>query len=188
MITTYLIIAHLLNDFLLQPRPLIQWKIRSALGVFMHVCLLTLVSVVLLLPFLDKWEVWAVILGISVVHFFTDQAKINIALKYDNFSWPFLADQAIHFISILIGGGLLMKLDLSLPHTWFYDNVYTNMWIWIACLALIFVGYIVDILFFQTKRIKHKGRKIPSVSIRDKILLFSVVYFFYVAAAILFLI
>ncbi|MFC1656051.1 DUF3307 domain-containing protein [Patescibacteria group bacterium] len=190
MITTYLIIGHLLNDFLLQPYKLIQWKMKNFTGVLVHVLLLAGVSAILLFPYLGRWETWAVIGGISVVHFITDLAKINIALKYDNFPLPYIADQAIHFISILIGGGLLARMEFSLPNSWFYENVYSNVWVWVACLAVIFIGYMVSIFFLQTKRLVGKTVKgtqgnIPFVSRSMKILLFVFVYIAYFSAAVL---
>lgn len=191
MITTYLIIGHLLNDFLLQPYKLIQWKMKSFAGVLVHVLLLTAVSSLLLFPYLGRWETWAVIGGIGVIHFITDMAKINIALKYDSFAFPYIADQAIHFISILIGGGLLSQIKFTLPNTWFYENVYTNVWTWVICLIVIFAGYMVSILFLQTKKlvaktVKGKQGNLPSVSRTVKILLFVFVYIFYFSAALIF--
>ncbi len=190
MITTYLIIGHLLNDFLLQPYRLIQWKMKNFGGVLVHVLLLAGVSAILLFPYLARWETWAVIGGISVVHFITDLAKINIALKYDNFPLPYIADQTIHFISILIGGGLLAKMEFALPDSWFYENLYSNVWLWVVCLIIIFIGYMISILFLQTKKLVGKTIKgmegdIPFVSRSMKIFLFIFVYIFYFSTAIL---
>jgi hypothetical protein len=189
MVTTYLIIAHLVNDFLLQPRKLIEWKIKSAKGVIAHTVILFFVSLGFLFPYLGNWEVWAVLVGISVVHFFVDQAKINIALKYDNYPLPFIADQAIHFLSIIIGGSLLRNV-VEFEWTWFYQNVYSNNWVIVLLLAIVFVGYIVGILFFQKKPLKLPAKfagkeKSAHASSGMKIGLFTFVYIFYVAAALL---
>lgn len=190
MITTYLIIGHLLNDFLLQPYKLIQWKMKSYVGVLTHVIILAFVSAAFLFPYLGRWETWAVIGAISIVHFIIDLAKINIALKYDNFPLPYLADQAIHFIIILIGGGLLVRVAFVPPDTWFFHNIYSNVWVWVGCMAVIFAGYMISILFLQTKKLVAKTVKgtkgnIPSVSRATKIFLFVAVFICYFLAAII---
>lgn len=177
MTTTYLIIAHLLADFIFQPNKLIKWKMRSFKGVLFHVVIFAIASGLLLFPYLAKWETWMVILVISMIHFIIDQIKINIALKYDTYSLPFIADQAIHFLSLILGGYYLSTLEISLPNTWFFENLYTNLAVLFVVLMIIFVIYSADILFVH--KAKSKKRKI------SKLISFSVVYIIYISAALL---
>lgn len=177
MATTYLIIAHLLADFNLQSKWLIDWKMRSTKGVLLHVAIFTIVACIFLFPYLGRWETWLVIGLISILHFVTDQIKIDIALKSDKYILPFIADQTIHFVSLIIGGYYLQTLDIKLPETYFYEAIYTNLYVVAAILVIIFSIYAVDIMFLQkTKPKKIKYRRLAS---------FTFVYIFYVAAAFL---
>jgi len=179
MATTYLIIAHLLADFILQSNRLIAWKTKQFRGVIAHICIFAAVSLIILFPYLGYWQTWAVISAISIFHMVVDQAKINIALRKDAYVMPFIVDQALHFLSLIIGGYYLNTLPLDLPSNFFFDNIYTNIMAVSFVLALIFLGYIVDILFFQNNR-SHK----MNVS---KIASFMGIYIFYVAVALLML-
>jgi Protein of unknown function (DUF3307) len=177
MVTTYLIIAHLLADFILQSNRLVAWKMEQFRGVVVHVCIFASVALIILFPYLTHWQTWAVIGGISIFHLIVDQTKINIALRYDKYTLPFIADQALHFLSLILGGYYLNTLEFDLPKTMFFNDIYSNVTVISVILALIFLGYIVDILFFQNDRSRKMNK--------SKILSFVIIYIFYVAAALL---
>lgn len=177
MIITYLIIAHLLADFVFQPKKLIEWKTKSDLGVLVHVLIFVLLAFVILFPFLGNIYVWGAILLIGVIHFFTDKAKVNIELTYDTYSLPFVADQAIHFLSLLLGGVLLQNVDTSLPDTWFYLNVYLNSSLILFVLGAIYFIYLMNLLIFQKRKSKMR-------TVAEKLILFTIVYFVYFYTAI----
>ena len=136
-----LIIAHLLADFIFQPTKLIEWKKRHILGIFVHVLIFTLLSLILLAPYLVYWETWVVIGAISLVHFLTDKIKIAILSKYKKFVLPFLIDQAIHLISILIGAQFIPKVEFEI----------SNMLI-IFFLLVIYTIYLFFILYLQKSK------------------------------------
>lgn len=186
MITTNLIIAHLLSDFVLQPSKLIKWKMRSGAGMIFHVAVFAFVASVFLFPYLIYWQTWVTIGAISVIHLLTDYAKINIALKKDSYSLPFLTDQAIHFASLIIGGYFLDKQNFKLPSTWFFENIYSNLTVWIVIALLIYVIYIADIVFVQKGYLNSKiYKKNSNKIIITKLVLFTVVFAIYLVAAIL---
>lgn len=177
MATTYLIIAHLLADFILQPNRLIAWKTKRFRGVIVHVCIFTAVALIIMFPYLIHWQTWAIIGGVSIFHLIIDQTKINIALKYDTYALPFITDQALHFLSLVFGGYYLSTLPFKLPSNFFFTNIYTNITVIGVILALIFLGYVIDILFFQ----KDGSRKMNT----SKIISFVIIYIFYVGTALL---
>lgn len=123
MILPYLIIAHLISDFLLQPKKLVDWKIKSKWGTFVHVLIHTAVGFIVLSPFLINgyYQLIYVILGINFMHFWIDEAKINYALTHDNKVKPFLIDQLLHFIVLLIAYFTVLNIKFTLPQTKFYE-------------------------------------------------------------------
>jgi len=172
---TYLIVAHLLSDFTFQPNRLIKMKYASPFGTLVHVSVFALVCVILLLPYLEFWQTWAVIGGVSVVHFVTDVMKINLSYKQGRKDFPvaFLLDQAVHLLSIIVGGLVLKNLDVNFAEGSFYLNIY----IWIGLLFAIYVLFILDILFVQ----KRDSKKI----LNAKIFSFTTAFLVYLFVAVL---
>jgi len=170
---TYLIVAHLLADFTFQPKRLLKLKYASAFGTLIHVSIFALIAVILLLPYLEFWETWTVILGVSVVHFVTDVMKIRLTRNSKAYVLPFLLDQMIHLLSIVVGGLILRDLDV----TFIEGSLYLNTFVWIGVLAAIYILFVIDILYVQ----KHESAKL----IKSKLVAFSVGFLLYLAAAIL---
>lgn len=162
-----LIIAHLLADFIFQPKKLIEWKKRNMLGILVHVLIFALLSLLLLAPYLIFWETWAVIGAISLVHFLTDKIKISALLKYKGFALPFILDQAIHLTSIVIGARFIPGISTS----GLSDSLL------IFFLGLIYAIYIFFIIFLQ----KSKSKQL----IKVKIIAFTIVFAAFFAIAFL---
>ncbi|MFC1810633.1 DUF3307 domain-containing protein [Patescibacteria group bacterium] len=139
---TYLIVAHLLSDFTLQPGRLLKFRYKSSFGTLIHVMIFALVAVILLLPYLEFWQTWAVIAGVTVVHFVIDVLKIGYikGRGHNEYPFPFLIDQAFHLLSIIVGGLVLKNLDVS---------VSANFYMWIGILIAIYIIAILDIIFLQ---------------------------------------
>ena len=152
MIILYLILAHLITDFVLQPLKLIEWKLQSWKGVLFHVMIFGILSLFLLMPYANNWQTWVAVLFIAFVHFISDQAKINIELRKDSKLGPFLVDQGIHLLSILVGGYFILIQNFALPTGWFYENIYLNKNIWVFLILIIFFGYVIDIIIFEYHR------------------------------------
>lgn len=164
---TYLIVAHLLSDFTLQPGRLLKFKRKTSFGSLIHVLIFTLVVVILLLPYLEFWQTWAVIAGVAVVHFVIDVLKIGYIKDRDHkeYPFPFLIDQAFHLLSIIAGGLVLKNLDIA---------VSANFYVWIGILVAIYIIAILDIIFLQ---------KPDKLELR--LASYTIVFMFYFLAAIL---
>ena len=105
--TLYLLLAHLVADFLLQPESLVRWKHKSTIGLAIHAAIHWFVMLALLAPFgLDK--VILVVTGIlAMAHFAVDWAKITLEPKLKLYYQLFVVDQTIHLLLILVAGYLL---------------------------------------------------------------------------------
>ncbi len=153
MILAYLVLAHLLSDFLLQPTRLVVWKIKSKKGTFIHSFIHTIVALIILIPFLINgyYQLIYVVLGISFVHFWIDEAKINYALKHDNKIKPFVIDQILHLFTIVIAFLFVRNIDFNLPDTQFYQT-YTDPKAITIVLLLVSTITIIEILRLRKKR------------------------------------
>jgi hypothetical protein len=188
MIILYLILAHLITDFVLQPLKLIEWKLESWKGVLFHVMIFVILSLFLLMPYSNHWQTWVAVLFIGLVHFISDQAKINVELRKDTKLGPFLVDQSIHLLSIILGGCFIMIQNFALPGEWFYENIYLNENIWVFLILIIFFGYVIDIIIFEYRRKtsligKLTGGKLPFrknyIKMLQRIAVLSIVYILY---------
>ena len=83
MILAYLILAHLLGDFIFQPTKLVKWKMKSKKGLFVHSLVHFVVTSVILIPFLINGYLWLLIVAFAIafLHFFIDAAKVKYGLK-----------------------------------------------------------------------------------------------------------
>jgi hypothetical protein len=144
---TYLIVAHLLADFTLQPKKLVQYKYKSILGNLLHVAIFVLLAILLLIPYLEFWQTWAVIGGIALVHFITDAIKIKTSYNSRFYTIPFLIDQFVHLVSLVIGGLILRNLYVEFR----LDSLYLNAYVWITVLIAIYLAFVFYIIFIQKK-------------------------------------
>ena len=128
MILGYLILAHLLADFVLQPSKLVLWKIRSKYGVFVHVLVHFVINIIVLLPFILNGYYWPIVAAfvICFAHFWIDQAKISYDLSHDKKVMAFLTDQLIHLLTIMLVYFFVQNLALSLPVSGFY-SIYSDI-------------------------------------------------------------
>ena len=153
MILFYLILSHLLSDFILQPTSLVVWKIKSKIGTFAHTLIHTVIGLIILSPFLINgyFQLIYVVLGINVMHFWIDEAKINYALKHDNKVKPFIIDQLLHLIIIVIAFLFVRNVSFDLAKTPFYQ-IYTNPKIVVLTLFLVITVIAMGILRFYRKK------------------------------------
>ncbi len=99
MILSLLLLAHLLGDFLLQPKSWVQAKERDtyrSIYLYAHVVIHTLL-VLLFLP----GEFWWFSLVIGVTHYFIDLLKLRYQTHRTKIKW-FFWDQALHLLVILL--------------------------------------------------------------------------------------
>jgi hypothetical protein len=121
-----LILAHLMGDFILQPKYWVaekeQHKIKSK-KLYIHLLIHGL------LVFLFLWDInqWLLPLLIMVLHGIIDILKLYGQKEHTKSVW-FLADQSLHILSILVIWLLFFKPDLHVstylsdPKIWIYTT------------------------------------------------------------------
>lgn len=182
MILAHLLFAHLLADFVFQPERLVKWKMRSIWGTIVHVVIHFFTNLIVLLPFLLNGYLWLIymILGICIIHFCIDEAKINYDLKHDKKVKPFLVDQLLHLLTILVANIFLIDTNFILPNKLFY-RIYLNPSILIFLSFLVVVTIAVEIYNFQKIREKNHKAKITfdGMQMLSRVIVFAVVYAFF---------
>jgi hypothetical protein len=96
-----LLLAHMIGDFLLQPKSWVRDKEKKRIAskyLYVHVLLHFVVAMVLL------WDLdyWKLVLLITMTHYLIDVAKIFTTPWFENRSIPFFIDQLLHF-AVLYG-------------------------------------------------------------------------------------
>jgi Protein of unknown function (DUF3307) len=150
MILSYLILAHLISDFLLQPKNLVDWKIKSKWGTLVHVLIHAVIGFAVLFPFIINGytQLIYLILGVNFMHFWIDEAKINYALTHDGKAKPFIIDQLLHFIVLVIAYLVVINTEFVLPSTQFNDLYVAPKTITIA-LVVVLLATVLNIMRFR---------------------------------------
>ena len=148
-----------------------------------HVLVHFIVNILILLPFLYKnvFYLFFIPLIIVVTHFIIDESKISYDLKHDKKVIPFLADQLLHVIVLIMISTKFDFLELTVSGSKFYD-IYLNNGLIIFVLLAIFISEIIDIYLFQEQREENKKATLKQdkkIKI-ERILMFSLVYFIFI--------
>lgn len=179
MILSYLILTHLLGDFVLQPSKLVHWKMRSHKGTLVHSLIHFFIGIILLLPFILNGYTWliTIVFTISLIHFFIDQAKISYSLRHDEKVRPFIIDQMMHLLAIMIVYFFLNQIPFVLPENDF-TLIYTDLKIINFFSFLVFVSSVIEIYNFQKKREKNGAvrLKFNKIEMVKRMLVFTIVY------------
>ena len=131
-----LLIAHLIADFLLQPKSWVQDKNEKgikSLKLFLHIIVVTLLSVILTIDYFS----WQIPVFIFLFHYLIDLFKVYLKpAKINQLVW-FLIDQIFHVVAIVV----VMAIVGQLPGSWLDDylNVATDERALVLLLAYIFV-------------------------------------------------
>ena len=188
MILPYLILAHLLGDFVFQPSSLAMWKMKSMAGTLVHVLVHFAINLIILLPFLVNGYYWLiyVVAGICVTHFLIDEAKINYDLKHDKKVKPFVIDQLLHIITLLAANFFLSDVIFSFPANLFY-KFYTNSAFIIFLSFLVLATTVVEIYNFQKLREKNAKAKLKlhSRQMLNRVIVFTLIYALFMFVALL---
>lgn len=156
MIPFYMILSHLVADFLLQPRKLVEYKEKSFAGVFIHAGIHGILMTLILFPYWAYAPVWYAIVIISFLHAVIDQGKISVQLKTDEYLFPFLLDQLMHFVVILV---IIKSFHLDyLPIPFEIEQnftLYLNPQLVLFLTIFIFCTAVYDIARFQIHRELH---------------------------------
>lgn len=108
-----LVLAHLIADFTLQTNWINDMKRKTVLGVFIHVFVHIIVTMVLLLPYLNQtWfsfkgfdlNGYVMLFIICFSHFTVDETRVYVIKNkiYPDNTISFLIDQILHFYFIFI--------------------------------------------------------------------------------------
>ncbi len=180
MILSYFILAHLLGDFVFQPTRLVLWKIKSNKGVFVHAFIHFVINLLILMPIIINGYFWLIyiIFGISFLHFWIDKEKINYDLKHDKKVRPFIIDQLLHLLTILLAYFFISRIQLILPDTYFYQ-VYSDIKIISFVSFLVFFTAVIEIFSFQFQREKniHARLSIRAEKMLLRVIVFTSIYF-----------
>jgi len=158
-----LLTGHLLGDFLFQPNWLARLKEKRKLGLFLHSVVITIATLVFTFPYLNGLENVLLLVVYGGLHGFQDQHKINyIHKEHDNSLRPFLYDQLIHLVTIIIFTYLLSVNKEPLYATTVIQNIFTNTWLMTFVALSVFSTYALDIMLFLANgkgRHRTKGYK-----------------------------
>lgn len=179
MILGYLIFTHLVGDFVLQPESLVEWKMKNVKGVLVHVLIHFIVGTAVLLPFIlhGYWWLICAVFVISFLHFWIDQAKINYNLKHDKKVRPFIIDQMLHLLAILVVYFFIGNVQFILPATVSY-RIYTDINLVMFCSFLIFSTTVVETYRYQFVHEKNAKAKLNlnPEKILKRISVFTMIY------------
>lgn len=135
-----LLTAHLLTDFVLQPKSWIkdrEEKQGKSFKLYLHV----LITTVFAYMFSGQYDNWIIPLVIFISHLVIDYLKSKV--NKDNFNY-FIADQMAHLLIIVL-------LSLSFDWDWtaaygFADAVFGNHKFWILATGYLFVSWPLGII------------------------------------------
>ncbi len=151
MITLYLILAHLIGDYPLQPLKLIQWKVESWKGVATHVAIHFVVTTVILSLIIPPATALLLALILASFHYVIDITKAINEKTTKHFLTTYWIDQAAHLTTILIVSYIagLITQPTILP-------LGINLLVaYIA--ALLFAVYAIEYAAYQKKRTTKKS-------------------------------
>ncbi|WP_057936490.1 DUF3307 domain-containing protein [Algoriphagus resistens] len=100
LILIKLILTHLIGDFLLQPTSWVKEKERRKAAspkLYLHVLIHGSLAMILLWDY----NLWPIALLLSIAHLLIDLTKLYVQKPKTKTAW-FIADQAMHLISILV--------------------------------------------------------------------------------------
>ena len=153
LIFLYLLLAHLVADFLLQPAELIKWKYRNWKGIAVHTFVhlaIYLVSFYLVLK-----DIRALVgLGLlALSHFLIDKIKVAYELeKKKGYLKSYLYDQLAHFIFILLATWQLGRVFNG--NELILENSFVTGSLLVFLCLLIVVTVFMEITKYQIKREK----------------------------------
>ena len=137
----YLLLAHFVADYPLQPSKLVEFKKRDYLGILLHCLIHMALLILVLLPFLHLKSVWIGIAVIFVTHNIIDYFKISFDKKYPACRLVcYLLDQTMHMIVIALVSVYLWRL--SPQFSW---GIYTDQSIVLYLLILALTTFFYDI-------------------------------------------
>lgn len=103
--------AHIIGDFLLQPKWMVDLKEKHTFGVAVHAICHAGMMALFILP--NSFRAAAVIISIAIIHGIIDRAKVLCQNQKGLLLSYFFLDQLLHF-AVLVGAALLFPIDISI--------------------------------------------------------------------------
>lgn len=114
-----ILLAHILGDFLLQPKSwVVEKETKKALSpkLYLHV----LIHGALILLLLWDFQYWALALTVAFTHFLIDWAKLSFQKKNTKTGW-FIVDQLLHVLVLM--GVCLIWFDPDTKWFWIFESL-----------------------------------------------------------------
>jgi hypothetical protein len=181
MLYFYLLFAHLLSDYILQPDNLVEWKNRSPWGLLVHSLIHFLCANLLLFLYTGQWQVVFLALLAALFHFVIDGAKAAHDQGGKGGKLSYWLDQLAHYLSILLITLLAWRMDGAFAQrAWLFDNPLDQLYfnpvaITFACLA-IFITLTVEYSHYQN-RLRNGHPPLNLKNMIRRLFLASIVYF-----------
>lgn len=157
----YLLLAHLLADFVFQPDSLVAWKHRSWKGIFVHTFILFVTCLVFFWPFVATVNLGGVgiLFANTILHFLMDKDKIRMEKRDKRYVRLFFIDQIFHLVVLM---GVAYFIGLSLQNDLFSTGKLLEFFSGFLPFALYLIitvlsTYVYEILKYQFKRQKGEG-------------------------------
>lgn len=109
-------LAHIVADFLLQPKWLVEWKEKSGRGIAVHGLIHALALVAVLVP--RRFDVFVLVIAVALAHGLIDTVKIRWQKKAAAFNLFFVVDQLAH-LAVLAAAAWLIRP--AVPAFWAGD-------------------------------------------------------------------
>lgn len=133
-----LLLAHFIGDFLLQPKSWVEnkmeLKIKSA-KLYFHVLIHGGLAILLLWNF----NYLPLVITLMLAHWAIDLIKLYAQKENNKTAW-FIADQVLHFVSLLVLWYLFLKPSID------FGTFLANENIWIYATALVFITIVSGII------------------------------------------
>jgi hypothetical protein len=166
MVTIRLLLAHMIGDYALQTGEIARLKAKGWQGLFVHFCIVTAASGLLVAGKFPYWWAWTLLLGI--IHILVDQYR-TFRLKdlRPVLSLPYLLfDQGLHLITIFAIAGI--GAGESVQDVWLSLNGMPredDLWCVLTIFAIILI-WTTAVLEMSVLRTFHRPYRIsPPVNI-----------------------
>jgi hypothetical protein len=155
-IFSYLLLAHLIGDYPLQPILVYNWKTKSWHGVLFHVFIHLIVTTIFLTVYLASITAIKLALILCVIHFIIDYTKTSTEKYTKNYIVTYWLDQSCHLVSIMIVSLLAFKWNVQ-PESFANQNIPLISWFFEQAIILyfslvVFLSYTIEYGSFQKKR------------------------------------
>lgn len=157
MILIYLLLGHLVADFILQPFELIKWKAESWKGIAVHSLIHFLTYFAVLFLYISNLKIVLVLLLLTIAHFLIDCLKIEKEKRSKSFIGFYLFDQLLHLITLTGAAYALNDQTISISSNTFFTGIYSSFYLGLGLVLFVLVTFVAEITKYQFLRAKNKN-------------------------------